>query len=270
MTDDVFSTGVADSGALVFSSNISGGVGSDLGPDDGLAKGDLVLNRGGGAPSNDCRGVAFGMEVSDDFALTIGGLSSSCTGGVGLEASPRGDDDSWPLREYGECPATELRLRVLVKKLGRVLSLERWEFVMWLTGLGASATKAGVLGPGTAAGAADCGFTSTTSAGGSGGNDLETETSDDLALTTSGLTSSMEVFLTSANGEGVRSGASFTANGFGSFFAGGAGAEAEGDSGFLRANTECPATELRLLVLVKNDGLGLAAESSDCPNGTAS
>ena len=137
---------------LVGSNDISGGFGRDRGPGDGLAKGDLVLNRGGGALSNDWRGIALVIEFSVDFALAIGGLSSSCESGVGLEASANGDDDSWPLREYGEWPATELRLRVLVKTLGRVLSLERWELVMWLIGLTASEAEAGVLGAGAAAG----------------------------------------------------------------------------------------------------------------------
>lgn len=110
--------------------NSSGGLGRVRGPGDALAKGDLVEKRGGGTFSNDWRGVVLGIEFSEDFALAIGGLSSSCAGGDRLAVSANGDEDSWPLREYGEWPATELRLLVLVKKLGRVLSLERWEMVM--------------------------------------------------------------------------------------------------------------------------------------------
>lgn len=85
---------MADGAVLSLSSVISEGTGRDLGPGDDLAKGDLVFNRGGGALSDDCRGTAFGMEFSDDFALAIGGLSSSCAGRVGLEVSANGDDDS--------------------------------------------------------------------------------------------------------------------------------------------------------------------------------
>lgn len=80
----------------------------------------------------------------------------------------------------------------------------------------------------------------------------------------------MDVFLTSASGNGARAGVWPTASGLSSALAGGAGAAAGASSGFLRAKTECPATELRLRVLVKNDGRGLAAERSDCPNGVAS
>lgn len=47
-----------------------------------------------------------------------------------------------------------------------------------------------------------------------------------------------------------------------------AGSIGEGvGSGFLSANTECPDTELLLLVLVKNEGLGRGADRSDGPNG---
>lgn len=46
-------TGVAGRGVLVVFNNSSGGLGRDLGPDDGLAKGDLVEKRGGGTFSND-------------------------------------------------------------------------------------------------------------------------------------------------------------------------------------------------------------------------
>lgn len=140
----------AGCGVLVMSNDNSGGFGRDRGPGDGLAKGDLELNRGGGALSNEWHGIVFGIEFSEDFALAISGLSSSCESGAWLEVSANGDD-SWPLREYGECPATELRLRVLVKTLGRVLSLERWELVMWLIGLTASGAGAGVLGAGAGA-----------------------------------------------------------------------------------------------------------------------
>lgn len=86
----------------------------------------------------------------------------------------------------------------------------------------------------------------------------------------SGLNSSIDVVTTSASGDGVLDGVSFTASDFSSSSIGSAGAEAGVVSGFFSANTECPATELRLRVLVKNEGLGLAADRSDCPNGAAS
>ena len=66
----------ADGVVLSFSSAISEGTGRDPGPGDGLAKGDLVFSRAGGALSNDSCGVVFGMTFSDDFALATGGLSS--------------------------------------------------------------------------------------------------------------------------------------------------------------------------------------------------
>lgn len=117
---------------------------------------------------------------------------------------------------------------------------------------------------------AGSGFVSATSVGGNGGKALGTETSDDFALAIKGLTSSMDVVLTSASGDGVRAGVWPNASGFSSSLAGGAGAAAGASSGFLRAKTECPATELRLRVLVKIDGRGLAAERRDCPNGAVS
>ena len=142
---------------------------------------------------------------------------------------------------------------------------------MWLIGLGISAAGAEMLGAVAATGLVGDGVSLPISAGGNGGNALDTETSDDLALTISGLTSSIDASLNSASGDGVPVGVSSTADGFGSSLAGGAraGAGAGTETGpvFLSAKTECPATELLLLVLVKNEGLGLAAERRDCPNG---
>lgn len=105
-------------------SDISGGVDKLVGPKLGLAKGDLGAKRGLSCSSIECLGVVL-IVFSEDFDLLNGGLSSSCAGGVGLEFSTTGDDDSSPLREYGEWPATELRLRVLVRKLGRDLAADR-------------------------------------------------------------------------------------------------------------------------------------------------
>ena len=139
-----------------------------------------------------------------------------------------------------------------------------------MSDLGVSAAEAAIFGAATATGLLGNGVSLATSAGGSCGKTLDTETSDDLALVISGLTSFIDAFLTSASGDGVRAGVSPGTSGFGSSLAGGAETDTGAGSGFLRAKTECPATELRLRVLVKNDGLGLAAERRDCPNGAAS
>lgn len=141
---------------------------------------------------------------------------------------------------------------------------------MWLIGLGISAAGAEMLGAVAATGLVGDGVSLPISAGGNGGNALDTETSDDLALTINGLTSSIDAFVNSASGDDVPVGVSSTAGGFGSSLAGGVRAGAETGSVFLSAKTECLATELLLLVLVKNEGLGLAAERRDCPNGAAS
>lgn len=109
---------------LILFSDISGGVESDVGPSDGLANGERGAKRGLSCSSIECLGVVL-IVFSDDFDLLNGGRSSSCAGGVGLEFSATEEDDSSPLREYGEWPATELRLRVLVRKLGRDLAADR-------------------------------------------------------------------------------------------------------------------------------------------------
>lgn len=105
-------------------SEISGGVLELVGPRLGLANGDLGANRGLSVPSSECLGVVL-IVFSDDFDRLNAGLSSSCAGGAGVILSTTGEDDSSRLSEYGEWPATEERLRVLVRKFGRDLVGER-------------------------------------------------------------------------------------------------------------------------------------------------
>lgn len=133
---------------------------------------------------------------------------------------------------------------------------------MWLTGLdGAGASHSKVR---TAIGALDDaskGFgASSTGASGGVGKSLESEASDDLALKNKGRTSSIDVFSCTT---GTSSSVGLVSSMGGAVGAVGAAT----GSGFFNAKTECPATELRLRVLVKNEGLGLAAEMSDGPKG---
>ena len=85
---------------ILFSA-ISVGVLRLVGPRLGLVNGDLGANPGLSCSSIDGLGMAL-IVFSEDFDLLKGGLSSSCAGGAGLELSATGENDSSPLREYGE------------------------------------------------------------------------------------------------------------------------------------------------------------------------
>lgn len=136
---------------------------------------------------------------------------------------------------------------------------------MWLTGLGGA--SADMVGAGT--GAVDDkskGFgASSIGAGGGVGASLGIEASDDFALENNGRTSSMDDFSgkTCAGGTDTSSSVGLLSSIGGAVSVVGAAT----GSGFFNAKTECPATELRLRVLVKNEGLGLAAERSEGPKG---
>lgn len=97
--------------------------------------------------------------------------------------------------------------------------------------------------------------------GGSDGNVFESELSEDLFLAIVGLISSVDTFswVLSTDVAGLSS----VVIGVMAFV----GTDEGVGSGFLSANTECPDTELLLLVLVKNEGLGRGADRSDGPNG---